>query len=241
MVSCVCWSRDIRRLPPEVAREVADGVAVVVTPVVTAALADTRVQGRTLLGLMFAGSGLSLAWLAGAEGYWSILIAHGLFALAFAPVTSLQDGLYFQRSAELAPGSSGNPGSPGNGNAAGQVPDYHHVRVFGTFGFIAPSLILYFVLRHEAVDTTAAVWCAVVCCGVGVLNACLLPRTRRAENESPEEPQGTLSRKRPFRARGRGLASAMHHRLRAPMSACAAASPAQASSLSGSYTWPFGP
>ncbi|MEM9915123.1 MAG: MFS transporter [Planctomycetota bacterium] len=152
------------------------GVAVVVTPVVTAALADTRVQGRTLLGLMFAGSGLSLAWLAGAEGYWPILIAHGLFALAFAPVTSLQDGLYFQRSAELE-------------RHGATAQDYHIIRVFGTFGFIVPSLVLYFVLRHESVDTAAAVWCAVVCCGVGVLNACLLPRTRRAEQES-------LSRKR---------------------------------------------
>ncbi|MEM1099745.1 MAG: MFS transporter, partial [Planctomycetota bacterium] len=148
------------------------GVAVVVTPVVTAALADTRVQGRTLLGLMFAGSGLSLAWLAGAEGYWPILIAHGQFAVAFAPVTSLQDGLYFQRSAELE-------------RHGATAQDYHIIRVFGTFGFIVPSLVLYFVLRNEAVDTAAAVWCSVVCCGVGVLNAFFLPKTRR------EEPQAT--------------------------------------------------
>lgn len=151
------------------------GVAVVVTPVVTAALADTRVQGRTLLGLMFAGSGLSLAWLAGAQGYWPLLIAHGLFALAFAPVTSLQDGLYFQRSAELE-------------RHGATAQDYHIIRVFGTFGFIVPSLVLYFVLRSESVDTAAAVWCGAVCCGVGALNAALLPKTRRdqADNATPK-------------------------------------------------------
>lgn len=162
------------------------GVAVVVTPVVTAALADTRVQGRTLLGLMFAGSGLSLAWLAGAEGYWPLLIAHGLFALAFAPVTSLQDGLYFQRSAEMA-------------RHGATAQDYHLVRVFGTFGFIVPSLVLYFVLRRESVDTAAAVWCGAVCCGVGALNAALLPKTRRGEPQAQK-----LSRKR----RSRGLPTA---------------------------------
>ena len=30
VVNCVCWSRDIRRLPADVAREMADGLAVVV-------------------------------------------------------------------------------------------------------------------------------------------------------------------------------------------------------------------
>ncbi|MBB6429396.1 MFS transporter [Algisphaera agarilytica] len=155
------------------------GVAVVVTPVITAALADTRMQGRTLLGLMFAGSGLTLAWLTQVDGYWTILIVHGLFALAFAPVTSLQDGLYFQRGAELE--ARGQP-----------VQDYHIVRVFGTFGFIVPSLLLYFILRHESVDTTASVWCGAVCCGVGVLNAVLLPKIERAESEDQDTP----SRKR---------------------------------------------
>ncbi len=166
------------------------GVAVVVTPVVTAALADTRVQGRTLLGLMFAGSGLSLAWLAGLSGggYWPLLIAHGLFALAFAPVTSLQDGLYFQRRSEL--------------ETHGQtVQDYHHVRVFGTFGFIVPSLVLYFVLRHESVDTAAAVWCGAVCCGVGALNAILLPKTRRDRADDPiAKPKDKLPTAAAFRA-----------------------------------------
>ncbi|MEM1107770.1 MAG: MFS transporter [Planctomycetota bacterium] len=165
------------------------GVAVIVSPVVTAALADTRVQGRTLLGLMFAGSGLTLGLLALTEDYWPILIVHGLFALAFAPVTSLQDALYFQRREEL--------------EADGQTAqDYHVVRVFGTFGFIVPSLVLYFVLRYTDVDTAAAVWCSAVCCGVGVLNAFLLPKTPREEqaNEKTSRNKGQLPTAKAFAA-----------------------------------------
>lgn len=142
------------------------GLGIIVSPVITTLLADTRVQSRTLLGAMFALSGGSLAWLAGMSGFWMLFVVHGLFAFAFAPITSLQDGLYFQRRKEM------------EADGQADVQDYHVVRVWGTFGFILPSVILYFVLRGQ-IDTTAAVWCAAVCCGVGLLNAFTLPRLRR--------------------------------------------------------------
>lgn len=150
------------------------GVGVIVSPVLTTLLADTRVQSRTLLALLLALSGGSLAWLAGAGGFWTLLVVHGLFALAFAPVTSLQDGLYFHRRTALQ----------ASGGAA--VPAYHVVRVWGTLGFILPSTVLYFVLRG-AVDTSAAVWCAAVCCGAGLLNALSLPRVAR-DAPAPDAP-----------------------------------------------------
>ncbi|MEM7624352.1 MAG: MFS transporter [Planctomycetota bacterium] len=175
------------------------GVGVIISPVLTTLLADTRVQSRTLLGVLFALSGGSLAWLAGVGGFWWLLIVHGLFAVAFAPVTSLQDGLYFHRREELEARSQaahtddlaeGHLGEHSRGEGRG-VPDYHVVRVWGTFGFILPSVVLYFVLRGN-IGTTAAVWCAAVCCGAGVLNEFTLPRLSRptpdaadAENRLP--------------------------------------------------------
>ena len=155
------------------------GVGIIITPVLTTLLADTRVQSRTLLGALFALSGGSLAWLADTSGFWMLLIVHGLFALAFAPVTSLQDGLYFHRREELeARGKSES--------AAADIPDYHVVRVWGTFGFILPSVVLYFVLRGN-IDTVAAVWCAAVCSGVGLLNAFTLPRVVGHEETEASE------------------------------------------------------
>jgi len=156
------------------------GVAVMVSPVLTAFLADTRVQSRTLLGVLFGLSAFTLAGLAEASGFWSVLIVHGAFALAFVPVNSLQDGLYFQRHDEL----ERQRRLTGVGR---ETQPYHVVRVFGTLGFIVPSLLLYFLLR-SGVDTVASVWCGAACAGLGLLNALTLPRTPRpGSRELPGE------------------------------------------------------
>ena len=141
------------------------GVGIIVSPVLTTLLADTRVQSRTLLGVLFGLTGGSLAWLAGVGGFWWLLIAYGCYSVAFAPMTSLQDGMYFHRRQEL--------------EAAGQSPPaYHAVRVWGTFGFILPSLGLYLLLAR-GFDTAIAVWCAAACAVVGLVNSLTLPRQRR--------------------------------------------------------------
>ena len=141
------------------------GVGIIVSPVLTTLLADTRVQSRTLLGVLFALTGGSLAWLAGVGGFWGLMVAFGCYSVAFAPVTSLQDGMYFHRRQELE-------------SAGGSPPAYHSVRVWGTFGFILPSLGLYLLLAR-GYDTSIAVWCAAGCAAVGLANSLTLPRQRR--------------------------------------------------------------
>jgi PPP family 3-phenylpropionic acid transporter len=142
----------------------AAGVAVLLTPVLVTLLADTHLQNRTLLAVSFAAAAASLAWLWRAEGFWSLFAAHALFALAFAAVMPVQDGLHFasQRLAEAA----GRPILP-----------YHRVRVYGTVGFIVPSLVLYAWLAAGA-DVGVAIVAAIVCSGLGMINAPLLPATR---------------------------------------------------------------
>jgi PPP family 3-phenylpropionic acid transporter len=172
------------------------GVAIMVSPVVTTLLADTRVQSRTLLGILFALSAASLALLAGVRGFWLLLIVHGFFALAYAPVNALQDGLYFHRKAELEAMPTVNSGDVGSGGASsggagsGGVAPYHVVRVFGTLGFIAPSLLLYLLLR-QGLDASAALWCGAACAAAGAFNAVTLPRQRRAELAEGEKPPGS--------------------------------------------------
>ncbi|MEM9883354.1 MAG: MFS transporter [Planctomycetota bacterium] len=167
------------------------GLGIVMSPVLSTALADTRVSGRVLLGVLLAATGGSLAWLSGVSGFWTLLWVHGLFALAFAPITALQDGLYFERRAAR--------------EVAGRLsPAYHMVRVYGTFGFIVPSLGLYFLLRAGTVDTGAAIAAAAVCAGVGVANAFSLPGR---EVGVQEEDVDGLSRKRlPTLAAAKALA-----------------------------------
>ncbi len=148
------------------------GFAVLLTPVLTGLLADLRVENRTLLAGVFIATSGTLAWLLACHDFWWIMVIHGLFWLAFVPATSLQDGLAFtEQSRRREAGLAAVP--------------YHRVRVYGTVGFIAPSIVLY-VLMSEYVGLSIGVSLA---CGavVGLLavgNARLLPRTRGAMGSS---------------------------------------------------------
>ncbi len=148
------------------------GLAVLLTPVLTALAADTRVQNRTLLGLLYAASAAALLGLLTADGFWAILFTHSLFALAFAPFVPLSDALFFaeqRRRRDL--------GQP--------VVAYHRVRVYGTVGFIVPSLFLYLLLRQD-VPIGVTLGSAIVCALLGLANTARLPRVRIGGH--PSEP-----------------------------------------------------
>ncbi|MEM8739268.1 MAG: MFS transporter [Planctomycetota bacterium] len=158
------------------------GLGIMASPVLTTLLADWRVQSRTLLTAVFAVSAASLAWLAGARGFGLLMLAHGAFAIAFAPATALQDGLYFQRAAELRQAAT-RAASP----HPAVVPAYHSIRVFGTLGFILPSLLLYGLLWW-GIDTTAAILCAAACALAGLLNTFTLPRVKQNDSGQGQRP-----------------------------------------------------
>jgi PPP family 3-phenylpropionic acid transporter len=141
----------------------AASLGVVLTPVLITLLADTAVAGRVLMAGLFAIAASLLATMVGLHGFWPILACYTLHALAFAPVAPLQDGVYFAAAAR-------DP----------TAPPYHAVRVWGTFGYIAPSAVLYFVLtRRDDSVAPAMIGGALMCFG-GMLNALLfLPRADR--------------------------------------------------------------
>ncbi len=136
-------------------------LAVVLSPVVLTAVADTRVSGRVLLGWLFLGcSGcmLALAWLGTP---WAAFVFFGIHVFLFVSVLPLQDGLNFsiQRKRER----EGLPTTP-----------YHQIRVWGTVGFIVPSLILP-LLFSLGVGLTAMLYLAAVYGVIGYLNTRRLP------------------------------------------------------------------
>ncbi|MEX1017802.1 MAG: MFS transporter [Phycisphaeraceae bacterium] len=140
------------------------GAAILLSPVALTLLADAHLEGKTLLAGIFLASAATLAALLLTEGFWPIFVAHALFALAFVAVMPLQDGLNFQVQAQhRAAGRSAVP--------------YHRVRVWGTVGFILPSLILYVALAAGApIGATLAVGVGFAL--LGGLSALTLPRTR---------------------------------------------------------------
>jgi PPP family 3-phenylpropionic acid transporter len=142
-------------------------LSVVVTPILVTLLADTAVAARVLLVALFAVAGAALAGLSGAAGFWPILAFYALHNFALQPVFPLQDGVHFAAQAQR--------------KAAGlkEVP-YPSVRVWGTIGYIVPSVGLYFWLQRggEEKSMTPILWCGIIACAISATYAALfLPRT----------------------------------------------------------------
>lgn len=126
-------------------------VATVLSPILITLLADLRLDSRRILGVAFLISGVAFAMLATTTGVPLALLFYTLHSLAFMPVVALQDGHYFAHAKATG------------GNTA----NYNRVRVWGTVGYIVPTLGLYFFLKWWQ-DLSMVVWTAV---GFGVLSA----------------------------------------------------------------------
>ncbi len=142
------------------------GVAIIVTPVLVTLLADLRVQARHLLAGMYLLGAVTLAALGRAEGFAATLAAYLLHAMAIVPTFPVQDGLFFALQRQRV--ERGEADEP-----------YHRVRVWGTLGFIGPSLGLYLLMRRDG-DTSWAIALAAAACVIAAVNTLLLPRVAAA-------------------------------------------------------------
>ena len=154
------------------------GVAVLLMPSLTSLLADTRLEARTILAGVFTVSAGAMAALLAARGFWPLFLANALYAVSFAAVMPAQDGLQFAAAAAR--------------RARGQIPaSYQSVRVFGTAGFLLPTLPLLWVMSRGA-SVEAAMIAALVFNLIGLVNTLTLPRHRRtiipAAEPGPDEP-----------------------------------------------------
>ena len=135
-----------------------------ITPVVLALLADTRIDSRRLLAGSYIVGGLTLIGIYYAEGVLAVSLLYGLYSLAFMPTLPLTDALYF--TVERSASAEGKPVSP-----------YQFVRIWGTIGFIVPSVVLYFVLKGKD-GTGAIMWVGPAFSFLAAANTFLLPRIR---------------------------------------------------------------
>jgi PPP family 3-phenylpropionic acid transporter len=145
--------------------------AVLLAPVLVTLLADTHVDARTLMAAALVVAGAALIGLSLSHLLPLILLWYALHALAMTPVLPLQDGVLF---------------SLGGGVA------YHRVRVWGTIGFIVPSLALFWMLRAGMrIEVTLVAGAA--CALAGALNArLLLPRGEPKQIAAGESPTNRL-------------------------------------------------
>jgi len=149
--------------------------AVVLSPVLVTLAADARADPRRLLALASALTGASLLALGLVRGVGPVLGVWAVYCLASLPVLPLMDGVHFSQQRRLK--ERGEPQQP-----------YHLVRVWGTVGFIIPSVLL-FVLFQLHVDLRAAPWTGAACAALAALQALLLvdPRPRRADTPELED------------------------------------------------------
>ncbi|MCC6679388.1 MAG: MFS transporter [Phycisphaeraceae bacterium] len=137
------------------------GLAVLLSPVLMTLAADLHVPNRRLLRLAFVGCGVAMGVMAALTHFWPLLIAYTVAALALTPALSLQDGLNFAEQDRRS------------ANGMATVP-YHRVRIYGTLGYIVPSLLLY-VLLGQGVPIMVIMLAAAVLCAAGAFNTFFLP------------------------------------------------------------------
>ncbi|NNE92552.1 MAG: hypothetical protein HKN23_12970 [Verrucomicrobiales bacterium] len=143
-------------------------VPMLCSPALITLLADKKVDSRRILAVAFSLSAIVLTGL-----YFSRILAvtltlfvfHGLSFVAMLP---LQDGFYFSHAEEK--------------RAAGaeKIVPYQLVRVWGTVGFIVPSVILFFKLRQDP-SPDVVLLCAVLFCVLSLANSFTLPQLKRLE------------------------------------------------------------
>jgi MFS transporter, PPP family, 3-phenylpropionic acid transporter len=155
-------------------------VAVLVTPVLLTFLADMRIDIRRLLAGVFMVSGATLAALYAGQGFWPILILFTLHNFAYVPTMPLQDTLYFALQKQR--------------KEAGEVTTpYHRIRVWGTIGFIVPSILLFWLLRWGQ-PTSMVLLVGAGVCALGLLNTLRLPDPRIRAQPQPHEALPPASR-----------------------------------------------
>jgi PPP family 3-phenylpropionic acid transporter len=174
--------------------------AQVLSPVLVAWAADSRVDPRRLVLLCLAGSGASLLALGLARGVWPVLAVWAAYCLSSIPLLPLLDGIYFSlrkrheertdADDERADGADERGG--GTDLRGVGLPPYHRVRVWGTIGFIVPSLLLYGLL-HAGMPVAGALMSGAALAVLAAAQALLLDDPRSAAAGDPADDDGAAS------------------------------------------------
>ena len=171
------YLRDIKELSPtEIGIIFATGqTGVLFMPVLMTFLADRYRVVRALLISLFVINVVAMSSLSFVAGFWACLFWVALNRMSNQPQVALGDGLYFTLQSD--------PAQP--------RATFAQVRVWGTLGFIVPSVIL-FAGYHAGGGVQWMPWVAAGTAAFGILNARGLPR-RTARRETTITRMPTLA------------------------------------------------
>lgn len=157
----VVLARHLGLGPDEIGTVVAvGGLAILVTPLLLGALADTGLRETRLLGGTLVITALALLVMMTIAGFWPTLLLYALFSLAYEPAKSLQDGFFF----------TARRTEDGLARAS-----FSQVRMWGTIGFLIPGIVLWVSLSSGAgIAVVLAV--AVAMALISAVNALRLPQ-----------------------------------------------------------------
>jgi len=155
-------------------------IAVVLSPILLTFLADSRLDARKILAGAMLIAAAALGALYVGRGFVVTLLIYAVHMLAYMPLSTLQDGITFgvmKRREE-------------RGLA---VTPYHRVRVWGSIGFMLPSVILYFVVKKTI---TPILFVGGAFAILGAITALMLPNADGGEKPKESRiPTGEAARK----------------------------------------------
>lgn len=140
-------------------------LAMVISPALITLLADKCVDTRRILAVAFSMTALVLVAIYFSSLVWLTLLLFLFYGMGFVAMLPLQDGFYFSYAEQCR-------------LQARKVCAYPLVRVWGTAGFIVPSLILYALIEYLACENSVIVLCAIGFCLLSVVNSFRLPKVK---------------------------------------------------------------
>ena len=148
--------------------------AIIISPVLVTLIADAHLEARRVLAMLLFLTAGGLCVLPLATAFIPILLLYFLMSVAQVPTIPLQDGISFslQERSRLA------------GEA---VTPFHHIRVWGTIGFIVSGTLL-FAGMSLGLPVTAALYGGAICSVLAGINTFRLPRLP----ERAAQPAGGL-------------------------------------------------
>ncbi len=152
-------------------------VAMVVSPAVITLLADQQIDARRILAVAFTVTALVLVAIYFSPVVTLTLVLFLFYGMGFMAMLPLQDGFYFSYAEQCR--LDAVPVSP-----------YPLVRVWGTIGFIVPSLLLYGMIEYLGFSSAAIVLCAALFCSLSVANSFRLPKANVQGLYGAEEGRG---------------------------------------------------
>jgi PPP family 3-phenylpropionic acid transporter len=130
-------------------------IGMVFSPAILTFLADRDFDSRKILRFLFIMMALAFTAVYFFEDPTAITAAWACYSILFAPTLPLLDGYYFNYERR-------------HGDAKSADGSYQFVRVWGTVGFMVPSIVLYFSIKATG-DVSTALWCAVAWCAFAIV------------------------------------------------------------------------